>query len=185
MSVEWGTAERVWAFVPEDQVREMSATASIREHCRRRNLAHRISGCARNLDRNNDLRKRNAGTRQKMHTSGGSTPPVVVGRPATPLYNRRETPTQTRADAQKQVTSMEVWGAPARGSNLPSVKAYRTAMVPPHPRGIEFCWPVNPTPGTGTPFEARWYLGSPGVVSRQGSTFAAIAVSYIKNTQVP
>jgi hypothetical protein len=116
-----------------------------------------------------------------------SSPEAVqtTGTVAVPLYNRCETSTQTRADAQKQVTSMEVWGAPARGSNIPSVKAYRSAMVPPRPRGIEFCSPVSPTPGRGTPFEARWYLGTPGVSSRQGSTFAAITISYIKNTQVP
>jgi hypothetical protein len=80
---------------------------------------------------------------------------------------------------------MEVWGAPARGSNTPSVKAYRSATVPPVARGIEFCSAVVPTPGSGTPYEARWYLGSPGVIARQGSTFAAIPISYIKNTQVP
>ena len=80
---------------------------------------------------------------------------------------------------------MEIWGRPARGSALPSVKAYRNALPAAPPRGVEFCSTVAPTPGTGTPFEARWYLGTSGVVVRGGSGFAAIPLSYIKNTQVP
>lgn len=67
---------------------------------------------------------------------------------------------------------------------MPSVKAYRNALPP--RRGIEFCSNVSPTPGKGTPYEARWYLGSAGVMARQStSTFAAIPIYYIKNTQVP
>ena len=77
---------------------------------------------------------------------------------------------------------MEVWGKPARGSNLPSVKAYR-GVLPPR-RGIEFCSPVAPTPGRGSPHEARWYGGTAGVLSRPNS-HVGIAIAYIKNTQVP
>jgi hypothetical protein len=125
--------------------------------------------------------------RQGMLTSGGAAAaPVIVGTAGAPLFHRRESPTQTRADAAKQVTSMEVWGRAARGSPTPSVKAYRNALPPAPARGIEFCSGVSPTPGTGTPYEARWRMGSPGmVVPPGGIAFAAIPVSYIKNTQVP
>ena len=117
--------------------------------------------------------------------AGGPTThaPVIVGTPSGAVFYRVETPTQTRNDADLQVKSMEVWGAPAQGSSIPSVKAYRGTL--PARRGIEFCSPIAPTPGRGTPFEARWYLGSTNVTARQGSAFAAISVSYIKNTQVP
>jgi hypothetical protein len=56
----------------------------------------------------------------------------------------------------------EIWGRPARGSSLASVKAYRDAL-PAAQNGIEFVTTVAPTPGSGTPFEARWYEGTPGV----------------------
>jgi hypothetical protein len=100
-----------------------------------------------------------------------------------PPYHRLESPTQTSADARAQAASGEIWGRAARGSNIPSVKAYRNAL-PAHSRGIEFVTPVAPTPGSGTPYEARWYLGTTGV--RQNSAgFAVISAIVIKNTQVP
>ena len=121
-----------------------------------------------------------------MAVGGGvSHAPITVGTPGLPLYNRCETPTQTRDDAAQQVASMEVWGAAARGSPFPSVKAWRSAHRPPSPRGIEFCSAIAPTPGKGTPFEARWYQGAPGVADRQNGYYAAISIYYIKNTQVP
>jgi len=78
---------------------------------------------------------------------------------------------------------MEVWGAAPRGGIFPSVKAYRNALPP--RRGIEFSSPIAPTPGGGTPYEARWNVGTPGVMARGGSTFVGIPISYIKNAQAP
>lgn len=120
-----------------------------------------------------------------MAVGGGPThAPVIVGTPGTALFHRVESPSQDRATAARQVASMEIWGTGAgHGSGIPAVKAYRNAL-PPRP-GIEFSTPILSTPGTGTPYEARWYMGSPGVASRGGGAFAAISVSYIKNTQVP
>jgi hypothetical protein len=43
-------------------------------------------------------------------------------------FHRLESPTQTTAVASQQVASGEIWGAPARGSNIPSVKAYRNSL---------------------------------------------------------
>lgn len=161
-------------------------------------LVH-ISGCMTHRNRNNaPLRHlpvafRPRGCHKRRHLSarggmavGGGGPthaPVIAGTPGTLLFHRFETPTQDRAVAAQQVTSMEVWGAPARGSSLPSVKAYRNAL--PARRGIEFCTTISPTAGRGTPYEARWYLGDSGVISRQGSSYAAVPIYYIKNTQVP
>ncbi len=78
-------------------------------------------------------------------------------------FHRLETSTQTTAHAVLQVSSGEIWGLPARGSNIPSVKAYRNAL-PTGQRGIEFTTPVVPHIGSGTPYEARWYYPhTPGV----------------------
>lgn len=120
--------------------------------------------------------------------SGGGGPthaPVIVGTPGAVRFHRVESPTQDRATAAQQVASMEVWGRAARSSGLPSVKAYRNALPP--RRGIEFCTSTAPTPGSGTPYEARWYIGTLGVksVATPTAPYAAIGISYIKNTQVP
>ena len=80
-------------------------------------------------------------------------------------FHRQESPTQTKADADRQASSGEVWGGPARGSSLPSVKAYRSAL-PASVRGIEFDTTASPTPGSGTKHEARWYTSSPGVMTK-------------------
>lgn len=127
--------------------------------------------------------------RQKYETWGemsgtGATnaTPIVVGMPSATLYHRLETPTQTVADARKQVNSMEVWGTGSRLAGLPSIKAYRNAL--PATRGIEFSSPILPHKGSGTPYEARWYLGDPGVIPKPNN-YVAIAISYIKNMQVP
>ena len=129
------------------------------------------------------------GARGRMAVGGGpGHAPVVVGTPGTPLFHRVESPTQDRAVAALQTRSFEMWGRPAQGSSLPSVKAYRNAL-PQTRRGVEFCTGSSPTPGSGTPYEARWYLGSPGVfapaAAPRGNAFAAISINYIKNTQVP
>lgn len=110
------------------------------------------------------------------------TSPVVVGTPSATLYHRLELPTQTAAVAQQQVGSMEIWGTGARPAGIPSVKAYRNALPP--SRGVEFSTLVPARKGSGTPFEARWYQGDPGVMPRPNN-YVAIAITYIKNTQVP
>jgi hypothetical protein len=91
-------------------------------------------------------------------------------------FHRLESPTQTRADALQQVASGEVWGAPARGSDIPSVKAYRNSL-PAGQRGIEFTTSVHPQKGSGTRYEARWYHPhTPGTMkrTRNGKDYAAI-----------
>ena len=100
-----------------------------------------------------------------------------------PPYHRLESPTQTSAVAKAQVASGEIWGRPARGSSIPSVKAYRN-QLPANRRGIEFITQVMPSKGSGSPFEARWYYGDLGVVQNSAG-FAVIPAIVIKNTQVP
>jgi hypothetical protein len=101
-------------------------------------------------------------------------------------YHRLESPTQTRVDAQVQTTSGELWGRASSTSTLPSVKAYRNDL-PDGARGIEFETAIAPTPGSGTPHEARWYLGTNGVQHIQIGIvdYAVIPISVTKNTQVP
>jgi hypothetical protein len=99
---------------------------------------------------------------------------VLVG--ARMIYNRQESPTQTRADARAQVKSGEVWGRAPRGGAFLCVKAYRNRL-PKKVRGIEFTSSVAPERGSGTPYEARWYHpDTPGVLGRtkNGEDFAAI-----------
>ncbi|MBV1797148.1 hypothetical protein [Siccirubricoccus sp. G192] len=101
----------------------------------------------------------------------------------TQIYHRVETPTQTAATARKQALSGEVWGRPARGSGIPSVKAYFGPLVPGQ-RGIEFTTPVPHDPNYSYPFEARWYYGhTPGVqLNNYGFAFIPAVVT---NKQVP
>lgn len=99
-------------------------------------------------------------------------------------FHRLESPTQTAADAVVQVASGEVWGAAARGSSIPSVKAYRN-QIPTGARGIEFTSNIAPAVGSGSPFEARWYYPhTPGVLYRNknGFDYAAINAA-IRNLQ--
>jgi len=58
---------------------------------------------------------------------------------------------------------------------MPCVKAYR-GKLPSGRRGIEFTTPVAPTGGTGTPYEARWYLHTPGVTLKQNAQNEDFAV---------
>jgi hypothetical protein len=115
-------------------------------------------------------------------TGATGASPVVVGTPSETLYHRLESPTQTAAVAQLQVSSMEIWGTGVRPAGIPSVKAYRNALPP--SRGVEFSTLVLPRRGSGTPFEARRYQSDPGVMPRPNN-YVAIAITYIKNTQVP
>ena len=84
---------------------------------------------------------------------------------------------------------MEAWGRPAghtAQSNLPAVKAYRGSL-PTGQRGVDFDTPLLPQRGSGTPLEARWYLGhTPGVQQRtdqNGTVYAAIPLSRFINGQ--
>lgn len=91
-------------------------------------------------------------------------------------YHRLESPTQTSATAILQEKSQELWGRPARGSNIPSVKAYR-GPLPAAQRGIDIETDLAPEKGSGTPHEARWYYPmTPGTFLRtvNGTDFAAI-----------
>ena len=106
-----------------------------------------------------------------------------------PPFHRLESPTQTPADAKLQDSSKEIWGKPASNtaqSNLPCVKAYR-GILPSGQRGVEFETPIVPQRGSGTPFEARWYLNfTNGVLQRTdaaGTVYAAISLSRFVNGQ--
>jgi hypothetical protein len=81
-------------------------------------------------------------------------------------FHRLESNTQTIGDALLQVSSGEIWGAAARGSNIPSVKAYRN-QLPAGQRGIQFTTALLPQQGSGTPYEARWYHPDTPGVQRQ------------------
>jgi hypothetical protein len=92
-------------------------------------------------------------------------------------FHRLESPTQTKQDALLQVNSGEIWGKAARGSNIPTVKAYRRA-IPAGERGVEFTTDIMPEPGSGSPYEARWYFPfTPGVIQRtaNGVDYAVIS----------
>jgi hypothetical protein len=75
-------------------------------------------------------------------------------------YHRIESPTQTVEDAKLQETSNEIWGKPARGSDIPKVKAYVGAL-PPDKRGCEFTTDIQPDPNCppGSAFWSGFRLG--------------------------
>jgi hypothetical protein len=99
-------------------------------------------------------------------------------------FHRVENPTtQTKTIAKMQEKSREIWGLPARGSSLPSVKAYPGALG--SGRGVEFTTAVTPY-ASSAPNEARWYLGwCPGVQQRKknGQDYASIPVTSFVNGQ--
>jgi hypothetical protein len=100
-------------------------------------------------------------------------------------FHRLESPTQDKTTARQQGQAMEIWGRAAQGSNILSVKAYRSGL-PAGRRGIEFDTPVAPHPGGGTPYEARWYYpNTVGVRQRTNGTdqFACISLSRFVNQQ--
>lgn len=99
-------------------------------------------------------------------------------------FHRLESPTQTPADANQQLLSHEIWGRSARGSDIPSVKAYRGKLPSSVDRGVEFESDAHPTRGSGTPYEARWYVGTADVIqrARNGEDYAVIRwTSFIHN----
>lgn len=77
--------------------------------------------------------------------------------PAEKTYHRRESPTQTPADAALQEASMEIWGSPPQNiyqSDIPKVQAY-CGPLPTGVRGIEFTTDIEPDPGS-PPGRASW-----------------------------
>jgi hypothetical protein len=98
----------------------------------------------------------------------------------TGLYHRKFNPfTQTRSDALKQQASGEIWGKPARGSNIPCVKAYFGGL-PPLQQGIEFHTSIPHDPRFSTPFEARWYHPHTSGVKLNAQGYAVIPATVIR-----
>lgn len=96
------------------------------------------------------------------------------------IYHRKESPTQTAADAALQEATGEIWGSVPFGGVRPVAQAYR-GPLPSGARGIEFTTDVAPDPQT-PPSRARWSGPRQGVRVEGG--FAKIDVTVIKNTQV-
>ena len=94
-------------------------------------------------------------------------------------YHRLEATFQTVADADRQTTSGEIRGRPARYSHIAKVKAY-AGPLPPGARGIEFFTFRGPNAGT-RPHVPEWYLPNPGVWEEDG--FAKIRCRVVRNTQ--
>jgi|SRR5687768_13092108 len=95
------------------------------------------------------------------------------------VYHRVESPTQTASDALNQLKSGELWGFPARGSDIPKVKAYVGAL-PPDARGIEFTTAVDPD--TSCPPGYAFWSGPRAGVIVDGNR-AKIQVQVVRNTQ--
>ena len=95
-------------------------------------------------------------------------------------YHRVESPTQTAADALTQQKTSELWGFPARGSDIPKVKAY-TGPLPPGVRGIEFTTTVEPD--TSCPPGYAYWSGPRAGVIVDGNR-AKIHVEIVRNAQV-
>jgi hypothetical protein len=95
-------------------------------------------------------------------------------------FHRLENPiTQTAAIAKQQEISMEIWGAAARNtaqSGLPCVKAYSNNL-PVGRLGVEFESHVNPTPGSNSPNEVRWYVPEAEARTVSGTDYAVISLS--------
>lgn len=89
---------------------------------------------------------------------GGADPPGQYG-----PFHRLHSPTQTDDVLAQQLDSGEIWGHAARGSDIPSVKAY-TGPLPEGRAGVEFYTSAPPTPiGPGPAPQVRWYQGDRGV----------------------
>lgn len=111
-----------------------------------------------------------------MPSGQGTSVGIVYG-----PYHRIESPSQSVHDASMQEASGQVWGKPARWSNIPSVKAYR-GPLPDGARGIEFTTPTAPHIDNH-PTLIRWLETTAGV-SATSNGFVWIPVNITKNTQV-
>lgn len=90
-------------------------------------------------------------------------------------FHRLESTSQTVATGQKQAETGELWGLPARGSDRPTVKAYR-GPLPAGLAGIEFYTNVSPDDGT-PPFRASWSGPRDGVRVEDGyAKISAVAI---------
>src|SRR5438105_15684426 len=95
------------------------------------------------------------------------------------VYHRLESRTQTPEDARLQEQSQELWGRPARGSDILKVKAW-TGPLPSGVRGIEFTTDVPPQRGC-PPTRGCWIGPRPGVRVEGG--YAKIRIQVTRNTQ--
>lgn len=93
---------------------------------------------------------------------------------AAEVYHRRESPTQTVADALRQASSGEMWGYPARGSDIPKVKAFK-GPLPTGARGVEFTTEVVPDQNC-PPGIAYWSGPRAGVNVSDGRARIAVVV---------
>lgn len=73
------------------------------------------------------------------------------------IYHRLQSPSQNLETSVYQAHSEEIWGKAARGSSLPSVKAY-LGPLPANTAGIEFETDIAPHVGS-VPQVPKWYLG--------------------------
>ena len=94
-------------------------------------------------------------------------------------YHRVETHTQTPEDARLQEHSGELWGSPARFSDIPKVKAY-VGRLPDGCRGVEFTTPVPPD-SSCPPGQAYW--SGPRVGVLVDAERAKIKITLTRNTQ--
>lgn len=94
-------------------------------------------------------------------------------------YHRKQSRTQTKADADNQARGHTLLGRAARGSGMLSAKAY-VGSLPAGQAGIEF---LSVTPRHGThPYLAFWYEGNQDVwnVTHDGDAFAMIVIKVTK-----
>lgn len=92
-------------------------------------------------------------------------------------YHRVRSATQSREDAILQERSGQLWGQPARWSDIPKVKAY-VGPLPDDRDGIEFVTDVLPDPGC-PPGQAYWSGPRDGV--RVESGYAKIRIRVTKS----
>ena len=92
--------------------------------------------------------------------------------PAYGPFHRQGSPSQTASDTLLQLQSNEIWGLPARGSDIPKVKAFRGFLDGAFP-GVEFYCQAPPDIGS-SPGLAFWSAGRPGVRMEDG--YAKIGV---------
>ena len=97
------------------------------------------------------------------------------------IYYRKESPTQTVADAKKQEETGEFWGQSKAWNAIIKVRAY-DGPLPPGERGVEFETDILPDPGQ-SPGQPTWGATGPrpGVVIEDG--WAKIKGRVLKNTQ--
>lgn len=90
-------------------------------------------------------------------------------------FHRKESPTQSVAIALLQENSQEVWGKEPRGSNIPTVQAYKRKLTERN-RGIEFDTYVEPN-SDGHPHTASWSGERPGIFNRNDDKGDYVAIN--------